>query len=109
MKPKDKHFLALQFRIKIHTKEGTEFQSFFEEVMKKALPGFRKIRPQGSKGDAGNDGYVKGSGTYFQVYAPNTPKVNETKAAEKLEDDFYKLKDGWDPIAQIKEYNFAYN
>lgn len=109
MKPKDKHYLALQFRIKIHTKEGTEFQSFFEEVMKKALPGFRKIRPQGPKGDAGNDGYIKDSGTYFQVYAPNTPKVNETTAAEKLEDDFYKLKNGWDQIAQIKEYSFAYN
>lgn len=109
MKPKDKHYLALQFRIKIHIKEGTEFQSFFEEVMKKALPGFRKIRPQGQKGDAGNDGYIKDNGTYFQVYAPNTPKVNETRAAEKLADDFFKLKNGWDQIAQIKEYNFAYN
>lgn len=60
-------------------------------------------------GDAGNDGYRKQSGIYYQVYAPNTPKVNEANAAEKLEEDFQKLKDGWEEISNIKEYNFVFN
>ena len=109
MKSLDKHYLSLQFRNKIHSKNGTEFQSFFESIAEKAFSGFRKIRPLGNKGDAGNDGYLKDFGVYYQVYAPITPKVNETTAAEKLEDDFQKLKEGWDEISKIKEYNFVFN
>src|SRR5688572_25740481 len=103
MKPKDKHYLALQFRYKIYSKNGSEFQSFFEEIMRKAFPKFREIRPQGPRGDAGNDGYERDTGIYYQVYAPLTPKVSETRAAEKLEKDFQKLKNGWDEISKINE------
>lgn len=109
MKPLDKNYLSLQFRNKIHSKNGTEFQSFFESIAEKVFSGFRKIRPLGNKGDAGNDGYLKDSGIYYQVYAPNTPKVSETTAAEKLVDDFQKIKEGWDEISKIKEYNFVFN
>ncbi len=109
MKPLDKHYLSLQFKIKVHTKNGTEFQSFFENIMEKAYSDFQKIRPYGKEGDAGNDGYRKDSGVYYQVYAPNTPKVNEVHAAGKLQGDFQKLKDGWDEISKVKKYNFAFN
>ena len=54
MKPKDKHYLTLQFRQKIYLKDGAEFQSFFEDVMEKAFPDFQKIKPYGKMGDAGN-------------------------------------------------------
>lgn len=94
MNPLDKHYLSLQFKNKIHSKDGNEFQSFFENIMEKAYSDFQKIRPYGKEGDAGNDGYRKKLGIYYQVYAPNVPKVNEAKAAEKLENDFLKLKDG---------------
>ncbi len=42
MKPLDKHYLSLQFRIQIHSKTGTEFQSFFEDIMEKAFPRLSK-------------------------------------------------------------------
>lgn len=109
MKPLDKNYLSLQFKIKIHSKNGTEYQSFFEDIMEKAFLDFQKIRPYGSKGDAGNDGYRKDSGIYYQVYAPNTPKVNESKAAKKLQEDFQKLQNEWSEISKIKEYNFVFN
>ncbi len=47
--------------------------------MEKAFSDFQKIRPYGNKGDAGNDGYRKELGIYYQVYAPNTPKVKKLK------------------------------
>ena len=105
----DKHYITIQFKLQIYEKNGTEFQSFFESIMKKSFPDFQTIRPYGNKGDGGNDGYIKTSGIYYQVYSPLTPKINESKAAKKLKEDFYKLKDIWDKISQINEYNFVFN
>lgn len=106
----DKHYLLLQFKEKISTKSGTEFQSFFENIMEKAFLDFQKIRPYGNKGDGGNDGYTKTLGVYYQVYAPSEPKTNELEASKKLKKDFNKLyKSEWDKIALIKEYNFVFN
>ncbi|MCD4691850.1 MAG: hypothetical protein K8R79_02955, partial [Calditrichales bacterium] len=109
MKPLDKNYLSLQFRNKINSKNGTEFQSFFENIMEKAFSDFQKIRPYGNQGDGGNDGYRKSSGIYYQVYSPDTLKIKESKAAKKLNEDFQKLKNEWNEISQIKEYNFVFN
>lgn len=109
MKPLDKNYLSLQFKNNIHSKDGAEFQSFFENIMEKAFIDFQKIRPRGNEGDGGNDGYRKELGIYYQVYAPRTPKINEKDAAGKLQRDFQKLKNEWDEISNIKEYNFVFN
>lgn len=106
----DKHYLLLQFSNAISKKSGTEFQGFFESIMEKAFSDFQKIKPYGNKGDGGNDGYIKTSGAYYQVYAPSEPKINELEASKKLKKDFNKLyKSGWDEISNIKEYNFVFN
>ncbi len=105
----DKHYLSLQFKLEIHKKNGLEFQSFFEEIMEKAFSDFQIIRPYGNEGDGGNDGYRKESGIYYQVYAPNAPKVNENKAVKKLNNDFEKLKRKWSEISKIREFYFVYN
>ncbi len=109
MKPLDRHYLSLQFKYQIFMKHGAEFQSFFEGIMEKVFTDFQKIKPLGNAGDGGNDGYRKKSGIYYQVYAPNTPKINEPKAADKLKKDFQKLKDKWGEITKIKEYYFVFN
>jgi hypothetical protein len=109
MKPRDKIYLALQFRVKIHSKNGTEFQGFFEDIMEKVYPNFQKIRPYGKSGDGGNDGYIKDLGIYYQVYSPNTPLEKDAKAAEKLLNDFENLKINWDNISKIREYHFVFN
>ena len=106
----DKHYLSLQFFNKIFKKSGNEFQSFFENIMEKSFLDFQKIRPYGKKGDGGNDGYRKNQGIYYQVYAPNEPKINESKASKKFKEDFEKLqKSGWNEISNIKEYYFVFN
>ena len=105
----DKRYISFQFKDKIHTKNGTEFQSFFAEVMEKLFPGFRKIRPYGNKGDGGNDGYIRDKGGYYQIYAPNSPEEKDSYAAKKFKDDFNALKEKWDGISKIKSYNFVFN
>lgn len=109
MKLFDKNYLSLQLRDKIHTKNGTEFQSFFENIMEKVYADFQKIKPYGKYGDSGNDGYRKNFGIYYQIYAPEVPQINQAKAAKKLKEDFEKLKKNWDKISEIKEYYFVFN
>ncbi len=103
----DKNYLLLQFKDRIHSKNGTEFQSFFEDIMEKAFPDFKKV-PSGG-GDGGNDGWIKEKGRYYQVYAPNTPATKDSEAANKLRKNFKSLKDNWNRVAEIKEYYFAFN
>jgi len=107
MKALDKNYLSLQFRNKIHSKNGTEFQSFFENIMEKAFPNFKKV-PSGG-GDGGNDGWIKELGRYYQVYAPNTPATKDSDAASKLKSDFQTLKANWSNITELKEYYFVFN
>lgn len=109
MKTLDKNYLRLQFWNKIYQKSGTEFQSFFEDIMKKAFPGFQSIKPYGNKGDGGNDGYIPDKGIYYQVYSPHNPSEKESEAAKKLKADFGKLKSSWDKISKIKEFYFVFN
>ena len=86
----DKNYLRFQFRDRIYRSNGSEFQSFFEEVMRKAFSDFKKIKPSGKEGDGGNDGYVPSKGIYYQVYAPIKPEESDSDAASKLKKDFEK-------------------
>ena len=103
----DKHYLSIQFKLKIHSKNGSEFQTFFENIMELYSDDFRKI-PSGG-GDGGNDGWIRSLGRYYQVYSPDVPAIKDREAAKKLKIDFEKLKKNWDEIETIKEYFFVYN
>ena len=67
------------------------------------------MKPQGRKGDKGNDGYVPERGAYFQVFAPEKPNASVAEAARKAQRDFQKLLAGWSSIEPIQEYWFAFN
>jgi hypothetical protein len=107
LKPLEKSYLELQFNVKIFKKSGTEFQTFFESLMLKKYPNFKKIRPY--PGDKGNDGYFHKEGIYYQVYSPIDPYEKLSTAANKLKNDFGTLKKNWDKNIEIQEYNFVYN
>lgn len=109
MKLIDKRYITLQIKNRLYKLNGSEFQSFFEDVMEMTFPDFQKIKLQGRFGDGGNDGYVKSSGTYYQVYSPYTPEVRETEATKKLKDDFFKLQKSWGSFQEIKRYVFVLN
>lgn len=103
----DTHYQLLQFKSKLLLASGTEFQSFFETLIKKHNSLFKKI-PSGG-GDGGNDGWIKETGTYFQIYSPIDTSVKDADAATKLKNDFENLKTNWDKVKEIKEYFFVYN
>ncbi len=41
----DNQFLNTQIKLKLYQLNEVEFQSFFEKVMQKSMPSFRKVRP----------------------------------------------------------------
>lgn len=107
MKNIDQNYLTIQFNLKVHDKNGMEYQTFFEGIMERAYPDFEKI-PSWS-GDGGNDGWIKKLGRYYQVYAPLSPHIKDSEAAKKCKNNFLLVKEKWGHITEVKEYFFVYN
>ena len=84
----------LQFRLKFAEGRGNEFQDFFNNLMERRDPGFRRVRPWGNQGDRKNDGWSPASRTLFQVYAPAKFKASELTT--KLTEDFDGAVDYWE-------------
>lgn len=104
-----RNYLRSLFLLKIHKSDGAAFQDFFVELMKKSNPEFRTVKPQGSKGDGGNDGFIASEGIFFQIYAPEEPQYKVTQAVKKAETDFEKLVTKWKPTFEIRQYHFVFN
>lgn len=86
------------------------FQQLFWAVMTALYKDeFVQVRPQGTLGDDGNDGYLPSAGHYFQVYGPIDPEEKVTVAAEKLADDFEKIKATWHLETPMQAYSFVFN
>ena len=100
-------FIARRFfKLQVFENKGAAYQRLFERVMQLSEPRFVPIKPYGNVGDRRNDGYVRSTGTYYQVYAPERPDSKATESAKKAEDDFEGLLKAW---PDIREYRFAYN
>jgi hypothetical protein len=97
------------FRLRVHEAKGIEFQHLFEKVMQYAHRDFTPIKPHGRVGDRKNDGYIRSSGTYFQVYAPENPTQSAPDAANKAATDFAALQTHWQGQTPIREFRFVFN
>lgn len=84
----------LLFRLKFAESRGNEFQDFFNNLMERRDPDFRRVRPWGNQGDRKNDGWSPASRTLYQVYAPASFKSSDLAA--KLTDDFDGAVDYWE-------------
>lgn len=84
-------------------KSGNEFEDFIVRFYKIIYPELLAVKPQGSKGDGANDGYLS-SELLLQVYAPE--KLDAKNAIEKIEHDFNRAKsENWN----FKEWHFVVN
>lgn len=87
--------------------DGLAFQDFFNDLMITAVQGFCPVRQQS---DGGNDGFVQSTGTFYQVYSPQT--INSStiyNAAVKVIEDFDKLARNWHYLIKLEKYIFVYN
>lgn len=109
MQPIQRWQYRLAFDLKVRSAYGVAFQDFFSTVMELCHgTDFIRVRPFGSLGDKGCDGYRSTGGQVFQCYgkledaAPNAAGI-----AKKIGDD-YALAGGH--LGSImKEWHFAHN
>ena len=86
-----------------YKKDGNDFEDFVVKLYKIKYPNLVGVKPQGSKGDGANDGYLAGE-LVLQVYAPE--KIEAKKAIDKLEHDFKRAKEeNWN----FNEWHFVIN
>ncbi len=94
------------FKYKIQTSDGQAFEDLFILIMSYAEKEFKPIKPWGSIGDRKNDGYIKSSGTFFQVYAPENIERSYYNTVKKIHSDFEGLIKQWNPV---KNFYFVIN
>lgn len=95
--------LTDKLELAFYKKNGNEFETFAVGAYKLKYPDLLGVKPQGSKGDGANDGYLSGK-LLLQIYAPE--KVDATKAIEKMNSNFERAKNyGWD----FNEWHFVVN
>ncbi len=111
MNHNEKVLARLSFQNKVYSKDGLEFERFFTRIMNYAHKDFRQIKPQGNIGDRKNDGYIPSKGAYYQVYAPEKPSQNDTRAnaVKKARETFSGLLEYWRTVCEPKEYYFVFN
>lgn len=107
----DKYVARILFKNKVLEYKGQTFEDFFVSVMTKAEPGFQAVKSYGNIGDRKNDGFIRTTGTYYQVYAPDDISKEKTigDAVKKLENDFKGLYQNWNDTCKIKKYYFVVN
>lgn len=79
--------------------------------MTKANIDFQPVRAYGNVGDRKNDGFIRSTGTYYQVFAPEDIMKDKTidYAVKKLEGDFKGLYENWNDTCKIQKYYFVVN
>ena len=94
MEPIEKAYYEAKFECAFLKAKGNAFQTFFNELMKRAFKGdYMPCRPWGNRGDRKNDGFLKSERRLFQVYAPN--EMKEKEAIDKIDEDFEGAKGFW--------------
>jgi tetratricopeptide (TPR) repeat protein len=81
----------LKYREQFRSHYNAEFQSWFENLARQlhASGDFQPVRQ--TSGDGGLDGFVIGSQTVYQVYAPaRMEELRDSDTAEKIRTDFKK-------------------
>lgn len=110
MNSDEKYIARVLFKLKMYECDKQAYEDLFIRVMQNKNCNFQPVKPQGAYGDRKNDGFDKIKGAYYQVYAPEYLKGNETKTIKKLNEDFEGLYGYWtDNGFQIKEHYFVVN
>lgn len=98
------------FQLEVHKRNGQDYENFFSKIMRLHNINFIQIKPQGQYGDRKNDGFIKSTGQYYQVYAPENLQHKEKETIEKLVTDFNGLYTYWNStVTPIKEFHFVLN
>jgi hypothetical protein len=105
----EKVLSRFMFKYRVVTSDGQAYEDLFVDVMQRGNPDFIAVKPQGKIGDRKNDGYDRKKGCYYQVFAPENPKLKSQDAVKKLKTDFAGLLKHWNKVTPVKEFHFVFN
>lgn len=99
----------LLLELKLRRMTGNAFQTFFADVMEARYgDDYVRVKPYGTLGDKGCDGYLSPSGAMFACYgAQNGAAGPVGKLIGKMEDDFAKAYGNFASI--MNSWQFAHN
>lgn len=111
MTKNEKYIARVMFKLKLYESDGQKFEDLFVKIMCKSNPNFKPVKAYGRIGDRKNDGFDRCTGTYYQVFAPENVKKENTiyDAVKKVREDFQGLKKHWNNICPIKEFFYVVN
>lgn len=111
MNAEERYMAKIIFKNRVLQYKGQQFEDFFVDIMTKANIEFQAVKAYGNIGDKKNDGFVKTTGSYYQVFAPEDITKDKTiyEAVAKMENDFIGLVNYWNNICHINEYYFVIN
>jgi hypothetical protein len=76
MTSEERYWWRIVLELKLRKSIGDAFQEFFSAMMAKLhSDDFVRVRPFGSLGDKGCDGYLQSCGQVFQCYGALNPRV----------------------------------
>lgn len=92
-----------KINVMIYETNKDEFEKFVIETYRIKYPNIQSVKPQGQKGDGGNDGYVPNE-LVLQCYAPENIDAKQTN--DKIENDLDRaINSGW----KFREWHFIIN
>lgn len=110
LEPIERYQYTLALRLKLRSSYGTAFQDFFSGVLEKAYVDFVRVRPFGSLGDKGCDGYRSSNGEVFQCYGKlGDGAVSAKGIASKAKEDYALASANLEPILPMTAWRFAHN
>lgn len=111
MKKEDMYIAKILFQNRVLQYKGQSFEDFFVSIMTKSNPEFQAVKAYGNIGDQKNDGFVRSTGTYYQVFAPEEITKDKTikDAVNKLEADFKGLYEKWNDSCKLQKFYFVIN
>src|SRR5699024_508652 len=106
MNREEKAFCRHLFKNKIYESNGQAFEDLFTSIMNYVDQDFRSIKPWGNIGDRKNDGYIKRTETFYQVYAPEDIQKSYYNIINKIHINFSGLINQWN---SVKNFYFVIN
>lgn len=109
MTPEQSWQWRLSLEVKLRRVHGDALQDFFSTVMERRHKSdFVRVRPFGSLGDKGCDGYLQSTGQLYQCYGKvGDAALNVSTTTAKMVDDFGKAQKNFN--SQMTEWHFVHN
>ena len=107
MTKEEKYIARIIFKNKIYSADKQAFEDLFTKVKQKEDSNFKQVKPHGSLGDGKCDGFNDLTGDYYQVYAPEELKGNESTLLSKMDSSIKGLMKFWEE-KEFKVNKFYY-